>query len=80
MPEEARSLGLLRDRDTGSYEPLHLGAGHPTPILRKSNVCNYAPSFSPASKILHVSYRFIVAGHPLQPINIYFCLLNTYRT
>lgn len=37
--EEARSLGSLRDRDTGSYEPPHLGAGHPTPILRKSNVC-----------------------------------------
>lgn len=79
MPEEARSLGPLRDRHTGSYEPPHLGVGHPTPILRKSNVCNYAPSFSPASKMLHVSYRFIVAGYPLQSINIHK-YLNTYRT
>lgn len=42
-------------------------------------VVNYAPSFSPASKILHVSHRFIVAGYPPQPINLHFCLLNTYR-
>lgn len=64
---------------TESCEPWHLVAGHPIPILRKSTMCFKLWTISPASNILHVSYRYIVPGYPLYPHSIQFCLLNTYR-
>lgn len=80
MPEKARSLGSLRDRDTGSYEPPHLGAGHPTPILRKSNVCCKLCTIFPSSLKDTTCLSQVYSGsYPPQPINIHFCLLNTYR-